>query len=100
MFPAENSNGGKTDPSCLQLEIALHRFGGSCGMTGHFVKELDKVGKLICSLRRPGIFCKNLFFKVLELVSFGENKQFFFGLVSSVKGLKFQVKISTLAARH
>lgn len=43
-------------------------------MVGHFVKELDKVGKLICCLERPGIFCKNLFFQVVELVGFGENK--------------------------
>ena len=56
-------------------------------MVDHFVKELDEIGKLIGCLGRPGIFCKNMFFQVFELVSFGENQQFFFGLIG-----KFHVK--------
>lgn len=50
-------------------------------MVGHIVEELNKVSKLVCCLGRPGIFCKNMFFHVLEFVRFGENKQFFFGLI-------------------
>jgi hypothetical protein len=45
----------------LQFEITLHGFGHSYGMVGHFVKKLDKVGKLICRLDCSGVLCEDLF---------------------------------------
>lgn len=65
----------------LKFEIAFHRYGFSCGMAGHFVKELNKFRELICGLDCSGILRKNLFRQCFEFVSPGKSKQFFLGLI-------------------
>jgi hypothetical protein len=45
-------------------------------MVSHFVKELNKIGKLICCLDCSGILRENLFFQGFEFDSLGEIKQF------------------------